>query len=265
MRIEQKRGPFRIIDIFFEDLSLENIRELKKKYARITILHHHPQVHVPDFQLRQKLTPNIYLQDGMEAVFRRFRDTVRNEIHRTKKLPGFTIQLPDICPTEAYEIYRAFELSQKRSPISKQEFNLFTIVSARWKKKYVSGITFYQSENVIRVRSIFSSRMTALDEQNSELYKVIGYATKRLIYELCIYGITHQVIIIDLASINLTDPEKASIARFKSGFGAQIENEYQYSWRSSLFIFFEHISAMRAKVRVLFYQCRLLAKLRISK
>lgn len=252
MRLEQKRGPFRILDIFFEDLGSEEQIKLKRTYARINILTHQPQPQLTGFSSKQKSTPNIHLEDGLESVFKRFRDTVRNEVNRTTRLNQFDIRLPDPNRVEAYAAYRHFEFAQGRSPISQQEFSAFTLASAYWQNNFISGITFFQAGNIIRVRSIFSQRLHTDSETNKELYRTIGFASKRLVFELCTYGLAHGATIVDLASINLTDPEKEPIARFKSGFGARIEQEYHYHWSSPSFRILERFAAIRAKLRVWF-------------
>lgn len=252
MRLEQKRGPFRIIDIFFEDVDEKEISALKQRYARINVLTHAPQEQLEGFSHKQKSTPNIHLEHSLESVFKQFRDTVRNEVNRTTRLEGFEIKLPDPNDAEAYNTYRQFEFAQGRSPITKIEFQSFILASAYWQNNFLSGITFFQSDKVLRVRSIFSKRLDSKTETDKELYKIIGFASKRLIFELCKYGIDHGANIVDLASINLTDPDKEPIARFKSGFGAIIEQEYHYHWSSPLFQWFEKLAAMRATCRAWF-------------
>jgi hypothetical protein len=72
-------------------------------------------------------------------------------------------------------------------------------------------------------------------------------------FEICKYGQAHGAKLVDLASINLTDPAKKSIADFKSSFGGKIENEYQYIWSDGFFRLFEKLagwkSAFSAKLR----------------
>lgn len=250
MRLIQKRGPFRRIDVLLETLSRNEIHALTRTCSALSVLTYQPIEGLSGFYLRQKMTPNIYLSAGIDAVLAGFRDTVRNEIHRTHRLDGFEIRTSADSVDAAYDVYRSFEFSQQRAPISKEEFQLFTCFSAWYQGVCVSGISFFQSGDRIRIRSIFSARMTTR-EQDKELYKIIGYASKRLVYEVCAYGCVHGVVSVDLASINLTDPEKASIARFKSGFGAVIEPEYQYIWTSWWFKGFQRLAALRARLRVL--------------
>lgn len=254
MRIEQRRGPFRTLDMFFEQPSPVEIREMQKRYARISLLTHSARPDLFGFRLKQKVTPNIHLEEGIDAAFRRYRDTVRNEIRRTECLPGFEVRIPDPDNENAYRAYRAFEFAQGRAPISRKEFGAFVLAGAYLDGRFISGVTFFRSGGVIRIRSIFSLRLGAKDPKEKELYKTIGFASKRLIYEICAHAVRNNVSIVDLASINLTDPSKASIAHFKSGFGAAIENEYQYLWSSQLFQLLERFAALRSRFRILVSQ-----------
>ena len=54
-------------------------------------------------------------------------------------------------------------------------------------------------------------------------------------YELCRYGILHGYEYVDLSYVNLHDPQKEGIDRFKMQFGGEIVDEYQYRYVSPLF------------------------------
>ena len=247
MRIEERKGPFKTLDILHEEPTAVEVDALRKRYGRVGILSHRPLELSPGYRLKQKKTPNIYLQDPMETIFSRFRDTFRNEIRRSERLPDFSVVTPDDHREEIYRLYRAFEIAQKRAPYSKKHIDHFLAASAYYKGRLISCVLFFLSGNKMRVRSIFSSRLEAKDADR-ELYQIIGYATKRLIYEICKYGKEHGAVLLDLASINLTNPEREPIARFKSGFGGLIEDEYQYTYSQGLFYFLERLAAFKASV-----------------
>lgn len=256
MRIERRRGPFRTIDILLEEPTPAEIQQLLAAYDRVSILTHRPLPGTEGFRLRQKKTPLIRLGSDAEEVLRHFRDTVRNEVHRTERIEGFAVLLPDPNTAASYELYRNFEFTQGRAPISAEEFARFTVSTASLNGRLLSAVTFFQSGTAIRVRSIFSLRLGARTDADKDLYKIVGYASKRLVYEVCRYGIAHGATVVDLASINLTDPEKEPIARFKSGFGADIGDEYQYLHSTPRFRFFEGLAAVRARLRVFIHGVR---------
>lgn len=237
-----------MIEILLEEPTAQEVEDLKRKYQRISVLTHCP-MDFSGFRLRQKKTPNIYVDIPLDEVFGRFRDTVRNEIRRTDRMEGFSVKLPDGSYERAHSLYRDFEFSQGRAPISIDDFKKYQLACAYHDDKLLSVVSFYRSGNKIRVRSIFSARLAAKDDP--ELYKAIGFATKRLIYEICKYAQSHDVKLVDLASINLTDPAKEPIARFKSGFGAKIEDEYQYIYTHPVFHVLEGLASKLAKLRVI--------------
>jgi hypothetical protein len=237
-----------MIEILLEDIDVVEIEKLKRKYQRISILTHKPY-DLHDFRLRQKKTPNIYVDSPVGEVFAKFRDTVRNEIRRTERMEEFAVKLPDDNYDGAYALYKEFEFSQGRAPISLEDFKKYQLACAYLKDRLLSVVSFYQSGDKIRVRSIYSARLASKDD--SEMYKVIGFASKRLIYELCRHAQGRGAKLVDLASINLTDPAKEPIARFKSGFGAKIEDEYQYIYVSNIMRLAENLASFRVKIEVM--------------
>ncbi|MDD2785421.1 MAG: hypothetical protein PHS79_00840 [Patescibacteria group bacterium] len=247
MRLIKRKGPFKMIEMLLEELTVQEVAELKRQYQRISVLTHR-SMDLPGFRLRQKKTPNIYVDLPLDEVFGRFRDTVRNEIRRTERMEGFAVKLPDYDYERAYSLYCDFEFSQSRAPISIDDFKEYQLACAYLNGRLLSVVSFYQSGDKIRVRSIFSSRLAVKDDP--ELYKAIGFATKRLIYEICKYAQSSGAKLVDLASINLTDPAKEPIARFKSGFGAKIEDEYQYIYVSNIMRWAEYFAGLRAKLKV---------------
>lgn len=251
MRIEKRRGPFKMIDIMLEDdLRPSDLDLLKKDYHRITHLVYKGIEAPAGFRLRKKVTPLIDLSPEPEAILFKFRDTVRNEIHRTERLEGFEIKLPCHDLSEAYELYKNFEFSQGRAPVGFEEFSKFTFACAYYKQRLVSAVSFYQTGERVRVRSIFSLRLAARDEENGELYKIIGYATKALVFAVCKFAKGQGAKTLDLASINLTDPAKASIAVFKNGFGADLADENQYIYERPLVKSLNWLATVRAKFKV---------------
>lgn len=250
MRLIERKGPFQVIDLLLEEPKKEEIEQLMQQYARVSILTYCPLSLPARFRLIYKKTPNIYVNISLDDVFRGFRDTVRNEIKRTERLPEFEIRLPDTNYSEIERVFSLFEFAQGRAPYSREYLKKFVAASAYYQGRLISCILFFQSGKFLRVRFIFSTRLSILHEEDKELYKIIGYATKALVYRLCAYAKEHGAVLVDLASINLTDPEKEPIARFKRGFGAKIEDEYQYVYSAPMFRLFEKAASWKARFRV---------------
>ena len=92
----------------------------------------------------------------------------------------------------------------------------------------------------LQVRAMFSKRM-GVGEKNKELYKLIGSATRRLIFEICKYGKEKGYEFVGLGSINYSTSQKANVANFKMFFGSREGEEYTYVYKSERFIFLEKI------------------------
>lgn len=189
----------------------------------------------------------------MEEIFGKFNETVRNEIRRTFKTEDLYFKINDSNFEGAYELYKNFEYSQGRIPFPLSAMKGYKIFSAYYKNQLISLILYIDSFPYLRTRSICSRR---LQIDNKELYKIIGYASKRLVYEICKYGKENSYRLLDLASINLTDSKKSGVAQFKSGFGGKIEDEYTYIYKSKLFKFFEKLTQIKLFVLKIIYKIK---------
>jgi len=112
--------------------------------------------------------------------------------------------------------------------------------SAYYKGELISLILCFDSFPYLRARSICSKRLEINDK---EKYKIISNSTRRLVYEICKYGKERHYRLFDLGSMpsNLKDKKKTGIAKFKGAFGGKLEDEYTYTYKSSLYKFFERL------------------------
>lgn len=221
--------PLRLATIWFEPV--ESIRPFLQGYARTHVYSYQP-LELPAFHLlKEKPTPFIPLSGTTaEEVLSSFRDTTRNEVRRTFKMPelSFTIQRPD---AETYAFYAAATRSQGRRPQRAGLFRDARVAVARRAGVVLSTIAFVPAKPVVKVLTISSLRRESADAQERNL---IGFASKRLIYELCAYGIDNGYDGVDLGYVNLTDAAKRGISDFKTGFGGEVRTEWQYVRESRL-------------------------------
>lgn len=197
-------------------------------YSYITAISHHTLKVPTGVKAKHKKTINIYLDGGIDAVFAKFNDTARNEIRKTFKLEGLEFRHNDGNWEEMYALYRRFRAAKhlEQKPLSFLKPSL--VFSLYWRGELISCMTCYDVFPYLRIQNIFSK----LNHDDKDLRKMIGYATRRLIYEVCRYGCEHGYRLVDLASANFTDPKKAGITAFKSSFGGVVEDEYTYTYRS---------------------------------
>jgi hypothetical protein len=205
------------------------------------------------FILRKvKMTPIVSLDDKkIEEVFLGFKKNTRNEISKTFNLPDLHISR-NLHKDEAYQVYANFEYKQHRIPVGRAQFEGMHIFEASWEKGLVSVISCVDAFPRLKVFSISSER---LDTSDPEKYKIIGYATKRLIYEICKYGTENGYRELDLAYVNLKDPSKAGIDSFKMQFNGEITNEFLYIYKSFLLEILEKLIFIK-----LFYKKQLWKK-----
>ncbi len=234
MLIKRRRFWFTVCHIILEDSLIDEVIQ-SGIYDSITILSYKEHM-LPHFTVVTKNTALLDISDP-KKTFTQFSHTTRNEIRKTYNEPRLAFVSEDKNTKELYTMYCAFELSQKRVPIDYNEFAKFTFFGAYLDGELISAISVVESMPYIRIRSIFSKRLNTLSDK--EKYKMIGYASRRLMYEICEWGHTHHFVSLDLASVNLTDTSKKGITGFKMSFGGQHANEYTYTYKSTFFVFFE--------------------------
>jgi len=212
----------------------------KSKYQKIVIITYNELNLGKDFHINHKLTPNIYLNEDLDRIFSRFNETTRNEIRRTFKNSDLKFMARDKNFDKIYDLYKNFEYNQGRVPFNRGAMKEFSAFSAYYKGELFSLILCFDSFPYLRARSICSKR---LEIEDKEIYKTISNATRRLIYEICKYGVEHGYKLFDLGSMpaDLKNKKKAGIAAFKGSFGGKLEDEYTYTYKSKLYRFFEKL------------------------
>ena len=214
--------------ILDDDLFFELVK--KRKYSYIIGISHN-QLKVPKYiKIKRKKTINIYLDKRLDDVFRAFNDTSRNEIRKTFRMPEFSFVRNHKDFKEVYKVYKAFRKNKKMDIKSPSFLKAAMLFKAYYKGELISVITCYDAFPYLRIQNIFSK----LHKGDKDLRRLIGYATRRLVYEICKYGNEGGYKLLDLAGVNLVDPKKAGITQFKSSFGGKIENEYTYTYKSPI-------------------------------
>lgn len=238
MILETKKLWFKKVQIFLEDnlLNLLNSKDLTQKYDSIIVVSH-KKLDLPGWKLREKDTALIDLTLFEEEIFRKFSDTTRNEIRRTYNNPDLNFKLNQNFE-KSYDLYRKFEKSQNRKPVSKKEMENFKPAMAFYKDEPIYGFYIIESFPYARIRSIFSKRLSIIDK---EIIKIISNGGRRLLWEICQDLKKRGFIFLDMASVNTENPKTINIAKFKMSFGGKIIKEYAYMHKSKLFIIFEKI------------------------
>ena len=208
----------------------------KREFHFITVLSQNILT-VPDSVARKhKKTANISLRPPPEEIIQGFHDTTRNEVRRSFGMKELIITQDDDKFDEAYALYKTFR-HEKMLPLTSPSFLRQAMrMSAYWRGELIAVVTWYDVPPYMRIQHIFSKIATTSEER-----KLIGLATRRLIYEICAYGSRARREFLDMASVNFHNPTKAGITKFKLSFGGEIVDEYIYTYRSPLIRFIRRL------------------------
>jgi hypothetical protein len=251
MIIEKNILFFKSASVILDDDKIPDLIK-SNKYSSIVVLSY-KKLDLLNFSFSTKPTLLIDLKKGEDEIFQGFNDTTRNEIRKTKSYDQLKISEKDSPDIESYRLYKEFEYSQGRVPASYEAISHAVFFGAYIGGELISGLYVSKSHPYLRVRSIFSKRLATEDR---ELYKQIGYATRRLIWEACLWGKKEGFVSLDMASVNINNPKTESIAKFKMSFGKDLTPEYIYIYKSPLFSFFEKLVGVRVFVKKFIFKLK---------
>lgn len=247
MIIEQKKLFFRTLSIVLEDDKILPAYN-SKKYSSIIALSY-KDLNLPLFSKYSKPTLCIDLTKDTDVIFSSFNDTTRNEIRKTHKIPELSFSMHETPSLQSYEVYKKFEYSQGRVPVAFSALAQMPSFEAYYNGEIISCIYVMECNPYLRIRSIFSKRIEA---ENRQMYNIIAYATRRLVWDICEWGKKNNFVSLDLASVNIDNPKTKSIARFKMSFGKDLIPEYTYIYKSTMFMLFERFAFIKLAFKRIF-------------
>lgn len=242
MLLETRRLSFKKV-LFILEKSLPEQKVLESKYSSVTIVSHN-KLNLAGWRVLEKMTTVVDLTPTEEEIFRKFNDTTRNEIRRTIDNPAFRFDL-NARQDEIYDLYVNFERSQGRHPSPKSDVSAVGKKLAYVNGKPVYGLFTFESYPHLRVRSIFSQRLSTYTKDE---LKLISNAGRALMWHAMLEAKAKGFETFDLAVVNFEDPKKENLRRFKLSFGGDVMPEYTYMYRAPIFRFFE---SMIPKIRAI--------------
>lgn len=210
----------------------------QKKHLYISAISYNKFDFGPDVKIKNKKTSVIDLTQSLDDIFNKFKKNTRNEIRKTDNITGLKIVINDRSLREIYNLHKKFERGQGRKPLAISSFKESVFFSAYYNKKLISCVACYHDNLYIRIRLIFSTR---LFKKGNDVYTIIGYSTRRLVWEACKYGKLKNNILLDMGAVNFDDAKKEGITNFKMDFGGKVVDEYSYIYKNKVVYFFNRL------------------------
>ncbi len=219
----------RYIREFVDTVSLEDAKKLSAAYSYVFIYSYTP-TELPHFKIRMQPTPILKLDRPLPEIFGAFKKNTRNEIHKTERLPELECKGPDRDVRASYQLYAKIKRGDGVRPDIKREFKHCLFFNAYWNKKLVVSVSCYDNGKYLRLKHIVSLR-----KERGFDSRVAGYATRRIIWDICRWGNMSGRAWLDLGGINLAEKEKSGITAFKQSFGGEIVPMYIYRYETPAF------------------------------
>ncbi len=174
-------------------------------------------------------TPVIYFNNNLEDIFGKFNKTTRNEINKTTENKDLFFENDSSNFEGFYELYRNFENTKKRLnkiPSLNNLRNHSKLFLAYYKKEIVSAVLCYDNGKILRANIICSKR---LNNGDKEFLKTVSNSSRRLIFEICKYGVENNYQMFDFGQI-CTDKndDKFKITQYKLNFTQELVDSVHY-------------------------------------
>lgn len=217
------------IRVITETANPTEIEKLKQQFFYIHLYSYQP-VPLPNFSERQQTITVIDLSQDETVIFRRFKKNTRNEIRKTERITKLSFRLPDTETKSSHAFYKKIKRDDGVAPDIRQEFIDCLFFNAYFNNKLIVSMSCYQAGTILRLKHLVSVR-----KQPNIDPRIVGYASRRLILEICKYGKSHGYRWFDLAGVNLADPQKSGAAQFKQSFGGELRTNYIYRYERPWF------------------------------
>lgn len=205
--------------IILESATPETTRSLKDgfDYSFIVAMN---QFLDESYSVVDKKSCLIDLSRDIDSIISAFNSTSRNEYRRSERINGLRFHSSITAFDEYYEFYAGCEKDRDWFPVPPSELAGSIVFSASYEGDLISGMSCYGHGNRLRVGRIYSNKRSKKSEiLNNTLY---GSAAKRIIVEICKYGIEHGYQSLDLGGVDLSAGAKSGITQFKLSFGGEI-------------------------------------------
>lgn len=210
------------VRVLMEEVTQDALNQLVDTYEYIFIIDYSNTIADNRFDIIDKTSCIVDVTVGSEEVLNSFHKKNRQHIRKADKIEGLTFSQGITNFEEEFKFYKKCENERNWLPVPKEEFKNSIVFTALINGERIAGVTAYTEANMLRLGRIYSTRRTNDTEEISNL--VSGSASKKLIYDFCLYAIENGYKFVDLGGIDLDDDGKAGIARFKQSFNPQLKD-----------------------------------------
>ncbi|MES2651664.1 MAG: hypothetical protein V4663_07985 [Bacteroidota bacterium] len=201
-------------------ITLESTAVLKHDYDYSFIVSYNNEFIDNDYNVVEKQSCIIDVTQGEDNIIKGFNSTSRNELRRTYKTPGLEFHFGYSNFEKYYLFYKSCELARGWYPVPENELGNCLLFTASFEGEYISGMSCYFGEDVIRVSRIYSNKK--INSNPLITGTIYGSAAKRLVFDICNYAINNNFKKVDLGGVDFSDPAKEGISRFKTSLGGEI-------------------------------------------
>jgi hypothetical protein len=225
---------FKISRLILENIDFNKIDNFKKKYSYIFIINNE-EINIDNFKLLKRKTVIVDLKKELEEIYYDFNKTTRNEINKTERDKYFVF-IPCDDRMVSYKFYKRIKKKDHVPTELFYEFFPCIFFNAYYKNTLIASMSCWKDNQVLRIKTIVSLRKDINFEP-----KIISYASRRIIWEICKYGKNKKYLKLDLGGINFEEKNKEGITKFKLSFGGNIEDSYIYRYQTLKFIILRKI------------------------
>jgi len=215
--------------ILTDDISNEEAARLVTTYSYVHI-YSGKQAALDGFQERLQPTPIIDLTQNLDDIFKKFRRDTRAGIKKSGEINDLRFLEPTRNIDESYDFYKYVKKRDGVLPDLKREFAGCIFFNAYLDNRLLVSMSFYDNGITLRSKHIVSLR-----KEIGSRSKLVAFATRRLVWDVCQYAKERKYLKLDLGGINFSDSVKSGVADFKQSFGADIVNFYVYRYETRQF------------------------------
>lgn len=215
--MEAELDGMRYVRALYERIDPDVAERLRASYDYAQLYSFADVGELAGFERDHRQTPLIDLRRPEEEILAGFRKNTRYEIRKAQASDDLRVEVDDPDHRGSYQLYADTKRADDVPPDLAAEFDDCRLLNAYLGDELSVTSSWYDSGEVLRLKHLASRR-----KEEGVDPKLIGFATRLLVWTACRLGRDEGRTWVDLGGINLDDPGKAGVATFKRSFGPEI-------------------------------------------